>query len=87
MIFTDGLIDNYMIASDALVMQFTDYTDDPVQLRFTGGIDVVEQGSINEHIDGYRLETNGDRRKLSILNDEGNVALSITFEKCDISFL
>jgi hypothetical protein len=85
MIFTDGEIHSYTIANDTLIMHFSSYAENPMLLRFTGGIEVIEQGSVGHHIGESRLENNGDRRTLTLIYEE--LLLSITFRNYEVTYL
>jgi|GEM_PF-3015988 len=84
--FPDGTIFRYTIANDTLFLYFEDYGDVPINMHFTGGIEVIEQGCVRNQIIKYRLETIGDRRKVTFVDSDDIDALSVTFEDCEITF-
>jgi hypothetical protein len=82
--FADGTIDRWSFGNDELILHFTDNQLNQVILRFVGDVEVGEQGSINGHIIGSRLDRAGDRRTLRLREEDWGVVLTITFRECEI---
>jgi hypothetical protein len=83
--FAEGTVDRWTFANDELSLYFTDKQSEHLVLRFSGGVEVSEKGSIDRHIIGSSLDKAGDRRTFRLLEEDWGVVLTITFRECRIT--
>lgn len=87
LIFTDGLIISYEEVFNTLRLNFSDYSDNLIEILFLGASDYKDFGFSGRTIEDYKINKKRNKTVLELFDDEENYIFQVSFENYKIMFV
>ena len=88
LIFSDGIVLDIAHAGDELTLQFKDYRNSTVRIRFRNVRDVQTSGDLYHYeVMDAKFERLGDGWSMRLSDDDGDLLLELSYRQAEITIV